>query len=180
VGVPSRHIENFPHRLDTTALKKASEWQKRGFLILLGKSRVGKSFGAAWTLREFLKSRITDPFGRSAWTELERASSSVVWCAAIDITIDREMATRAAEAPMAVIDALGCEDSLRGGVAAIRHVISKRYDSMFPTAITTELIISDIGQRYGMGSVLKLTEDIGQGGRVVDCGDAPVDCTVTR
>jgi hypothetical protein len=43
-----------------------------------------------------------------------------------------------------------------------------------PTVITTTLTMLDIDIRYGSRVVDRLTEDIGNGGMIVECGDISI------
>jgi hypothetical protein len=67
-----------------------------------------------------------------------------------------------------------CDDGTEGDAitsqAAIRGAILKRYDMKLPAVITTSLTMPDIDARYGNRIADRLTEDIGDGGRIIDCG----------
>lgn len=170
MGVPLRHLENFPAERETEETAEARKWLARGFLILTGGT--GKSFRAALVLREYLKRHAANAFGRNALEAVERVGNSVVWCSATDIADDRETASRAKRAPLAVIDDLGGESDTPAGQAAIRGVVLKRYDMKLPTVITTPLTMPEIDIRYGNRMANRLTEDIGKGGMIVGCGNA--------
>jgi hypothetical protein len=43
-----------------------------------------------------------------------------------------------------------------------------------PTVITTALTMLDIDIRYGSRIANRLTEDIGSGGRIIDCRGVPI------
>ncbi|MDR0764631.1 MAG: hypothetical protein LBE65_03460 [Synergistaceae bacterium] len=59
-GVPCRHIEHFDAYIETPALLCANKWEFGGFLVFFGASGVGKSFGAAWAAKRYLRSVIPD------------------------------------------------------------------------------------------------------------------------
>ena len=171
IGVPLRHLENFPEERETEETAEARKWPVRGVLILTGDTGSGKSFCAALVLREYLKSRAENPFDRGAWEIIEKAGNSVMWCPAADIADDRETASRAKKKPLAVIDDLGGENDTPSGLAAIRGVMLRRYDMKLPTVITTPLTMLEIDIRYGSGIANRLTDDIGCGGMIVGCGN---------
>ena len=62
MGVPLRHLENFPAERETEETIEARKWPARGFLIFTGETGTGKSYCAAAVLREYLKSRAENPF----------------------------------------------------------------------------------------------------------------------
>jgi DNA replication protein DnaC len=140
-------------------------------LIFCGKPGTGKSFGAAVAVREYLKSRVPNVLDRKTWANAKKAATAVVWCGAMELTDGTNTALRAKKEFLAVIDDLGREDSSGNTLAAIRGVISKRYDSKLPTVITTELTMTDISARYGRYILEKIIEDIEHGGKIIDCGD---------
>jgi DNA replication protein DnaC len=141
------------------------------FLVFCGKSGVGKSFGAACAVREYLKSRIANWIDRRTWEAAERAADSAMWSDAKEITDDKAAFSRARTAFLLVLDDLGKEEDTQTGRAAVCSVISKRYDAMLATVITTELPMSDIRIRYGSYLAERLAEDAGNGGNIVDCGE---------
>jgi hypothetical protein len=166
IGVPLRHLENFPKRQETEEAAEAVKWQARGFLIFTGDAGTGKSFCAALTLHEYLKKQAENHLDRSSW---KIGGSSVMWCSAMDIADDREISARARRERLAVIDDLGGEGEAPAGQAALRGVLLKRYDMKLPTVITTTLTMLEIDIRYGGRIANRLTEDIGNGGRIIGC-----------
>jgi DNA replication protein DnaC len=90
-----------------------------------------------------------------------------MWCSAKEITDDKAVAIRARLSNLVVIDDLGKESETPAAIAAIRDVISKRYDLKLPTIITTELTILDIRVKYGQYIAERLTEDYCS--RCIDC-----------
>jgi hypothetical protein len=170
IGVPVRHLENYQKLRQTEAAVEAGRWAARGFLVLFGDTGSGKSFGAALAVRKYLKDQVASVFDRRLWESAGRAGGSVAWLSAMDITEDRENAARAKRAFLTVIDDLGGEGDTAAGQAAILGTILKRYDMKLPTVITTSLTMLDIDVRYGRRIADRLTEDIGDGGRIIDCG----------
>jgi hypothetical protein len=169
IGVPLRHLENFPERRETEETAEASQWPVRGFLIFTGGSGAGKSFEAALVLYRYLKSRVSNPFERGSWETAEEVKSSVLWCTAMDIADDREITAQAKRGHLAVIDDLGSESDTPEGQAAIRGVLLKRYDMKLPTVMTTMLTMVDIDICYGSRIANRLTEDVGDGGNIIGC-----------
>jgi hypothetical protein len=176
IGVPRRHLENFTDLLQTEALAEIDKWPSRGFLIFIGGTGSGKSFGAAMTVHKYLKNVVANPFDRKAWGMAERVGStgSVMWCAAMDISDDRETAARAKRERLAVIDDLGGEPDTSAGRNALSGIILKRHDMKLPTVITTTLTMLDIDIRYGSRVADRLIEDIEDGGVIVECGDISI------
>jgi hypothetical protein len=170
IGVPLRHLENFLELRQTETTAEVAEWRGRGFLVFLGDTGAGKSFGAALAVRKHLKSQAANHFDRRSWDMAERAGNSVAWHGAMEIADDRDAAARARRAFLTVIDDLGGESDTPAGQAAVRGVILKRYDMKQPTVITTALTMLDIDVRYGNRIADRLTEDIGNGGKIIDCG----------
>jgi hypothetical protein len=165
IGVPLRHLENFPKRREA---EEASRWPVRGFFIFTGGSGSGKSFEAALVLYRYLKSRVSNPFDRGSREAVEKTKSSVVWCTAMDIADDREIAAQAKRARLAVIDDLGSENDTPEGQAALRGVFLRRYDMELPTVVTTMLTMVDIELCYGSRIANRLTEDIRNEGRIIE------------
>jgi hypothetical protein len=171
-GIPQRHTDNFTAFRPAVAIKEALRWPVRGFLILTGANGSGKSFAAAYVLREYLRGRIADPFDRGTWETAERAGGNISWSAAAGIAGDRTTAERAKRGYPTVIDDFGGENDFHAEQSGVTGVLSNRYDSKLPTVITTTLSMSDIAARYGNRVFDTLTEDIGSGGMIVDCGGA--------
>ena len=174
IGVPRRHVARFDRYTDTIAAKEATRWSMRGFLLLSGKTGCGKSYAAAWFVREYLKGRIGDPYKAEAreWhMRAESAVSRVTWFAAQGIVEDRVIAADAKRIPLLILDDLGKESELPSARAITQNVVSQRYDNELPTLITTELTLPDIDARYGRAVVERVIEGAEDGGWVVACGD---------
>jgi hypothetical protein len=169
IGVPSRHLENFPKRRETEESAEATQWPIRGFLIFTGDAGAGKSFEAALVLYRYLKSRVSNPLDRGSWEIAGKSKNSILWCTAMDIADEREIAAQAKRRRLAVIDDLGSESDTPESQAAIRGVLLKRYDMKLPTVVTTMLTMVDIDIRYGSRVTNRLTEDIGNGGSIIGC-----------
>jgi hypothetical protein len=173
-GVPLRHIDNFGAYRETRTTEMVREWKMKGFLILTGSPGSGKSFGASCAVKKFLRSRITNWLDRATWRNAERSGGSVIWRGADEIAYDRMVVSEARNGLLLVIDDFGNEGDVPGGQAALRGVISRRYDSKLPAIITTELTMSDIRDKYGRYVAERLAEDIRYGGKIVDCGDVSI------
>jgi hypothetical protein len=174
-GLPRRHIEHFDGYFQTESLAWANRWNFRSFLVLTGASGTGKSFGAAWAVREYLMSRIPDLLDTRMWNCADIAGRNVMWCSANKIIHDRDLASRACAKTLLVLDDLGREGDAQIRRADVSDVISARYDAKLPTVITTELTFSDITRTYGACAAQKLTEDKngeGYGGMIADCGES--------
>ena len=173
-GVPFRHIGNFSRYRETTASRDGVQWPIRGVLVLCGKPGVGKSFGAAWLVKKHLRNCVDVAYKRALWQKAEIAAANTLWCSAYDIACDKNTAAKAKTIALVVIDDLGKESDSGYAQAAVRDVISKRYDFILPTVVTTELTVLDIKNRYGRAIAERLAEDSGQGGRFIDCGNVSV------
>jgi DNA replication protein len=169
ICVPVRHLDNFGKRQDTAAVKAAHFWHARGFLVLTGIPGVGKSFAAAWAVLQYLKGKVSNWIDRATWESAENAAKSVMWATAKEICDDKAVYTRACGEALLVLDDFGKEEDTRTGLAAVRNVISKRYDAKLPTIITTELTVLEIESRYGRHISERLSEDAGRGGNFYDC-----------
>ena len=119
----------------------------------------------------YLRERITDPLERSSWQGAERAANGVLWCSAGEIAGDRNLASKAGSKSLLALDDLGKECHAPSAIAVLCDIVSRRYDQKLPTVVTTELTVADIGNRYGRHIAERFVEDIGHGGRIVDCGE---------
>ena len=171
IGVPQLHLNNFTNVRNTVAVAKASAWNVTGFLILYGSPRNGKSFGAAWFVRELLKRKIPDMLDHATWGQIESESLFIAWRNVMKMTLFREALSDAINAPLLIIDDLGGEDDVRSSKSAVCSLINERYESQKPTVITTRLTIKEIGDRYGKDTAFKATNNTGRGGKVIDCGN---------
>ena len=168
IGVPVRHLDNITSSVGSVAIKSAESWQRRGFLVLTGIPGVGKSFAAARAIKSYLGMRIDNWFARRNWEAAATAAESIVWASAKETVDDKLLAGRIRSCQLAALDDLGKEDDTRTGVAAVRDVITKRYDAKLPTIITSELTLLDIQNRYGRYIAERLVEDYCS--KIVDCG----------
>jgi hypothetical protein len=171
VEIPRRHIENFMRYHPLPEPEEAIKWPVRGFLLIGGKHGTGKSFCAACAVFEYLKRQVKSPLDRRSWENVDKTGSSVMWGTAMEIADCREIAARAKKALLTIIDDLGGESDASSGLASLRGVIMRRYDMTLPTIITTRLTMPDITLRYGSGVTDQLTEDMRDGGRIINCGD---------
>jgi DNA replication protein DnaC len=171
-GVPERHTENFGAYIETLAFTLAGQWRFRGFLVLSGGSGVGKSFGAAWALKEFLRSKIPNPLDTETWNRAACAGERAMWGTANEIVRDKNKLEEARSKLFLVIDDLGREGNLSTRQADVSDIVSARYDEKLPTVITTELSFNDILKAYGRNTAFKLIEDNGENGGIFAlCGD---------
>lgn len=177
IGVPRRHIDNFEAYFETPALMWASRWRFSGFLVLCGGSGVGKSFGAAWAVREYLRNKISDPLDICTWNRAAAIGEQVMWDSANRVVHDRKAASAACRNFLLVMDDFGREGDSPTRRADIGDVISARYDAKLPTVLTTELTFADIIGVYGRSLACKIAEDEGEegsGGMIIDCGNDSV------
>jgi DNA replication protein DnaC len=171
-GVPARHTERFNSLIDTPALVSADQWSFGGFLVLSGASGVGKSFGAAWALKRFLRSRISNSLDTETWTRAEYASEHAMWSTANRIVLDKNRLDEARSKLFLVLDDLGREGNIPTRLADVSDIVSARYDAKLPTVITTELTFREALKVYGKNTAYKFVEDNdGSGGMFADCGD---------
>jgi hypothetical protein len=102
------------------------------------------------------------------------AGENVMWCSANRIVHDRELASKAWNAALLVLEDLGREGDTPTRRADVGDVLFRRYDAKLSTVVTTELTLSEIIRTYGLHSAQKLTEDEngeGYGGMIADCGN---------
>jgi DNA replication protein len=173
-GIPSRHLDNFGGHSDTAAVIGAGKWEARGFLLLTGKPGVGKSFGAAYAVYKYLRSRIAKWLDASTWRAADEAAADILWSTTKEIADDKLTAGRARTAGLLVMDDLGKEEALKKPTSDVCDIVSTRYDRKLPTVITTELTLDDIEARYGRYIFERIAEDSRFGGRVIDGGDASI------
>ena len=173
-GVPRRHIGHFGAYIETPALLCANKWGFGGFLVFFGKSGVGKSFGAAWAAKRYLRSMIPDPLDTNTWNRAVNAGENTVWATANRIIRDKTSISSSRAARLLVLDDLGREGDSPTRRADVSDIVSSRYDAKLPTIVTTELTLGGIIAAYGENTAFKLVEDIQSetaGGMLVDCGD---------
>jgi hypothetical protein len=173
-GVPQRHIGHFDAYIETPALLSANKWGFGGFLVFFGASGVGKSFGAAWAAKRYLRSMISDPLDTKTWNRAANAGENIVWTTANRVIRDKNTISLSRSARLLVMDDLGREGDFPTRRADVSDIVSSRYDAKLPTIVTTELTFGGILAAYGENTAFKLIEDIqGElaGGMFVDCGD---------
>jgi hypothetical protein len=172
--VPRRHIEHFDAYIETPALLCANEWGFGGFLVFFGASGVGKSFGAAWAAKRYLRSVIPDPLDTNTWNRAANAGENTVWITANRAIRDKTAIASSRSARLLVMDDMGREGDFPTRRADVSDIVSSRYDAKLPTVVTTELTFGGIIAAYGENTAFKLVEDIqgeASGGMLVDCGD---------
>jgi hypothetical protein len=173
-GVPQRHVENFAAYIETPALLSANRWEFGGFLVFFGASGVGKSFGAAWAAKRYLRSMIPDLLDTQTWNRAANAGENTVWATANRAIRDKGAISSSCAARLLVLDDLGREGDFPTRRADVSDIVSSRYDSKLPTIVTTEMTFGEIMAAYGENTAFKLIEDIqGEtaGGMFADCGD---------
>lgn len=170
IGVPPRHLDNFAARQETFAVQAVRHWHFQSFMVLSGIPGIGKSFGAAWAVYRRLYKAIPLWLDKSEWSAAAKVGADIAWATAKEIADDKSVAGKSRAIGLLVLDDLGKEEDTKSGQAAVRDVISRRYDSKLPTVITTEMTIPDIAARYGRYIAERLAEDTIHGGRFEDCG----------
>jgi hypothetical protein len=173
-GIPKRHVGHFDAYIETPAVIWTNMWNFRGFLVLAGKSGVGKSFGAAWAVKRYLKSRIPDLLDKNTWSRAANTGENTVWTTANQVIRDKSVIQPSRSACLLVLDDLGREGDFSTRQADVSDIVSARYDAKLPTIVTTELAFNEIIDVYGHNTAFKLTEDVqgeGKGGMFIDCGD---------
>jgi DNA replication protein DnaC len=173
-GIPQRHIENFAVYIETPALLCANMWNFGGFLIFAGKSGVGKSFGASWAAKRYLRNAIPDILDTHTWNRAANAGENTVWTTANKVIRNKTAISSSCAARLLVMDDMGREGDFPTRRADVSDIVSSRYDAKLPTIVTTELTLGEIINVYGENTAFKLVEDIQDetsGGMLVDCGD---------
>jgi hypothetical protein len=173
-GVPIRHVGHFDAYIETPALLWADKWGFGGFLVFAGKSGVGKSFGAAWAAKRYLRNKIPNPLDTKTWSRAAREGEKTVWATANSIVRDKNAILSACASCLLVMDDFGREGDFPTRRADAGDIVSARYDARLPTIVTTELTFEEIIAVYGHNTAFKLTEDVqgeSAGGMIVDCGD---------
>ena len=84
----------------------------------------------------------------------------------LDICIDRTIMQEARNAPLLIIDDLGCEVESATNKAIINDLIANRYSHRKPTIITSNLSMEELQSRYKD----RMYERILQTGHIVDAG----------
>lgn len=171
ICVPRRLLENLMAAHQTSVLAETNKWQMQSFLLFTGGTGSGKSFGAACVIHKYLKSLVINRFEQQTWKKAEYGAGEVIWCSATDMVYDKETAAQAKSKHLAVIDDLGGEIESPIAQSVLCGVILKRHDMKLPTVITTALTMLEIDIRYGGRVADRLTEDIGNGGMIIECGE---------
>ena len=172
-GVPERHVGCFESCIETPALFWAKRWRFNGFLVLSGGSGVGKSFGAAWVFKEFLRSKIPEFLDTGTWNRAAYVGERALWGTANRIVHDRNRIDEARNKLFLVLDDLGREGDSPTRRADVSDIVSSLYDAKLPTVITTEMTFRDVLKAYGKNTAYKLVEDNGgSGGMFAECGDS--------
>jgi hypothetical protein len=172
-GIPRRHIEHFDAYIETPALLCANKWGFGGFLVFFGASGVGKSFGAAWAAKRYLRNMIPDLLDTNTWNRATNAGENTVWATANRAIRDKNAILSSCAARRLRMDDLGREGDFPTRRADVSDIVSARYDAKLPTIVTTELTFGGIIACYGDNTAFKLVEDIqgeAPGGMLVDCG----------
>ena len=149
----------------TLAKYGAMRWNGKGFLYIYGGTGSGKSFAAAWRVYDdnFQKlMRYWDTPGR--WNQLSICRAR--WFSAYSVCIDRANLYEAEQAPMLVLDDLGCDVETPTNKATINELIGVRYNFERPTIITSNLNPEDISRRY----MPRMYERLVQSNNFVDAG----------
>ncbi len=161
-GVPARFLDTLPTPRRTIALMKALSWNRRGFLTVTGPTGTGKSFAAASVLFEATRTRM-----ERVWREPGEWAKSGVgsWISAYRASTNRDDFAAALACGFLVVDDLGEEVNTPGVKAAMKEVVSDRYNQNRPTIVTSNLSVLEIRDRYGD----RMTERLVEGGMVVEC-----------
>ncbi len=149
----------------TLAKHGAMRWNGKGFLYIYGGTGSGKSFAAAWRVYDdnFQKlMRYWDTPGK--WNQLSICRAR--WFSAYSVCIDRANLYEAEQAPMLVLDDLGCDVETPTNKATINELIGVRYNFERPTIITSNLNPEDISRRY----MPRMYERLVQSNNFVDAG----------
>lgn len=163
---PTAFKRNLLEPRGTLAKHGAMRWNGKGFLYIYGGTGSGKSFAAAWRVYDdnFQKlMRHWDTPGK--WNQLSVCRAR--WFSAYSVCIDRTNLYEAEQAPMLVLDDLGCEtERSLANQATLNELIGVRYNFERPTIITSNLNPEDISRRY----MPRMYERLIQSNNFVDAG----------
>lgn len=164
-NIPSLYREELPKAQDTIAINNIRTWSGKGLLYIFGSTGTGKSFSAAWWIREQIKQRLEENWDKAyRWDEL--GNYKVEWRSAVSIIFDRFGLGDVMGSPLLVIDDLGCEAKTATNTAMIGDILSTRYSFRRPTIVTSNLSPQELEARYDT----RLYERITQTGSLVDTG----------
>ena len=164
--VPKRFRREVENAADTLAVDGARRWPGTGFLYIFGPTGTGKSYAAAWRVFWDLRCRLEQVWDqRSKWTEVSGVVAE--WLSAFAVCLERTNLYRAEDAPLLVLDDLGCEAASPANKAVLNELVSVRYNERRPTIITSNLDLPGLDHRYGS---MRMYERIIQSNHVVDAG----------
>lgn len=163
---PTSFMDRLLDPNDTPALCGAANWNGKGFLYLYGGTGTGKSFAAAWRVFDDNRKQLM-AYWDSPMIWPEKFSCRAKWYSAFAICLERANLYSAEEAPMLVIDDLGCESESNTNKAILNELIGIRYNFGRPTIITTNLSISEFSSRYQA----RMYERILESNNFVNSGD---------
>lgn len=163
--IPERYRKSIVQYDETEAIRGARQWNGAGVMYICGSTGTGKTYAAAWWVYNRLFQRLEknwdEPF---MWQEA--AKYEMRWFSAFDICIDRTIMQEARNAPLLIIDDLGCEVESATNKAIINDLIANRYSHRKPTIITSNLSMEELQSRYKD----RMYERILQTGHIVDAG----------
>jgi hypothetical protein len=161
-GAPTRFMAQLVSPRRTIALQKSLAWNRKGFLTITGPTGTGKSFAAASVLFEATRSRM-----ERTWNDPTQWSKSAagLWLSAYRVSTSREDFALALSCGFLVLDDLGEEVPTPAVRAAMKEIVSERYNRDRPTIVTSNLSIEAIRDRYGDRMVERLVET----GKVIEC-----------
>ena len=166
LGIPSRFLGRLLAPSPSDAVRAVTRWRGKGFLTLLGGTGTGKSFGAALRLFLDIRSSLGETWADPGyWSQV---GFTAKWISAYRITVFKEELDEACGSGYLVLDDLGEEINSASAKAAVKELVSERYNWDRPTIITTNLSQSMLVDRYGDRMVERLIES----GDMASCNGA--------
>lgn len=155
-GAPKRFLPLLGDPAPTRAVAVSTAWDGRGFLTLLGDTGTGKSFAAALRVYREVLGRIDAMWSDSSrWDDIR---SGARWLSAYGAVSSRETLSDACVCRFLVLDDMGEEPNERRERAALRELVSERYNGDQPTILTSNLSEDEIRDRYGDRTLERLLE----------------------
>lgn len=163
---PTTFRRNLIEPRGTRARLGAQRWDGKGFLYIYGGTGSGKSFAAAWRIYDDLRCRFMQDWDNPGlW--YRHSTCRARWFSAFSVCIDRANLYEAEQAPMLVLDDLGCEtEGSKANSAILNELIGVRYNFERPTIITSNIAPEELSRRYQP----RMYERLMQSNHFVDAG----------
>lgn len=149
----------------TQATNGVESWDGTGTLYICGNTGTGKSHAAAYWVYLRISKKLSQVWDQPGFWR-EAAAYNLTWMTAFTVCLDRLNLYAAIDAPMLVVDDLGCEVNTPTNKAVMNEVIAQRYSNKLGTIITSNLSPEEMSGRY----LDRMYERIIQHGKMVDAG----------